>query len=392
MIAGALAVDAIFGVGNGRVGAGTPIPDVSVATFAALPATRPDGYLVAVTGETGLSNVIVRWSTGGSTWAFQTVTVTGADVAAVNALLASIRAVSGVTPATSALATIGSDTWLLVYDSTDARWYGVVEDGSELAPYTATGTNEDAYDALGTPYTDAYAILGRGTGSPFSRRGRVIQLTSSGLTVPVWLTPTVHARGAPTQARGMVRMAPSSASTNAVPHANFAESGSVTASSYNTTTSRVNCRDSLLIAGTRASYRYLAFFASRLSLTGIADPTNENYRQLEVRSSAGSGQRLGLRAGYSAALPNTTSWGVYNSAAAFASTGIAWASETRMEVLLDTTTDDCTIWTTGDAAVYTATSIATTASTDFASTVSGISGGARTNTMAFTVALWLAWT
>jgi len=53
-----------FGAGGGGA-----IPDVTVATFSDLPTTRPDGYLVEVTAETGLSaDTIVQWDNGAGVW------------------------------------------------------------------------------------------------------------------------------------------------------------------------------------------------------------------------------------------------------------------------------------------------------------------------------------
>jgi hypothetical protein len=53
---------------NGQSGS-TSIPDVTVATFADLPTTRPDGYLVEVTAESGLSaDTVVQWDDGAGVW------------------------------------------------------------------------------------------------------------------------------------------------------------------------------------------------------------------------------------------------------------------------------------------------------------------------------------
>jgi hypothetical protein len=54
-----------FGAGGG----GGAIPDVTVATFAGLPTTRPDGYFVEVTAESGLSaDTVVQWDDGAGVW------------------------------------------------------------------------------------------------------------------------------------------------------------------------------------------------------------------------------------------------------------------------------------------------------------------------------------
>jgi hypothetical protein len=54
-----------FGAGGG----GGAIPDVTVATFADLPTTRPDGYLVEVTAESGLSaDTVVQWDDSAGVW------------------------------------------------------------------------------------------------------------------------------------------------------------------------------------------------------------------------------------------------------------------------------------------------------------------------------------
>jgi hypothetical protein len=50
-----------FYPGAGPAGGGGAAPDVTVATFADLPTTRPDGYLVAVTGEADITDAIVIW-------------------------------------------------------------------------------------------------------------------------------------------------------------------------------------------------------------------------------------------------------------------------------------------------------------------------------------------
>jgi hypothetical protein len=53
-----------FGAGGGGAA-----PDVTVATFADLPTTRPDGYLVEVTAESGLSaDTVVQWDEAGGVW------------------------------------------------------------------------------------------------------------------------------------------------------------------------------------------------------------------------------------------------------------------------------------------------------------------------------------
>jgi hypothetical protein len=59
-----------FGAGGG----GGAAPDVTVATFADLPTTRPDGYLVAVTAQSGLTEVIVRWDDSGGVWLLEQAT------------------------------------------------------------------------------------------------------------------------------------------------------------------------------------------------------------------------------------------------------------------------------------------------------------------------------
>lgn len=64
--------DPRFYPGLGPIG-GAAIPDVTVATFADLPTKRPDGFLVAVTAQSGLTEVIVRWNAGGSVWELLTV-------------------------------------------------------------------------------------------------------------------------------------------------------------------------------------------------------------------------------------------------------------------------------------------------------------------------------
>jgi hypothetical protein len=59
-----------FGGGGG----GGAIPDVTVATFSDLPTTRPDGYLVAVTAQSGLTEVVVRWDDSGGVWLLEQAT------------------------------------------------------------------------------------------------------------------------------------------------------------------------------------------------------------------------------------------------------------------------------------------------------------------------------
>jgi hypothetical protein len=50
-------------------GPGGSVPPVSAATFSALPSIRPDGYLVTVTAESGLSaDTIVQWDESGGVW------------------------------------------------------------------------------------------------------------------------------------------------------------------------------------------------------------------------------------------------------------------------------------------------------------------------------------
>jgi hypothetical protein len=63
-----------FYPGAGPAGGGGAAPDVTVATFADLPTTRPDGYLVAVTAQSGLTEVIVRWDDGGGVWLLEQAT------------------------------------------------------------------------------------------------------------------------------------------------------------------------------------------------------------------------------------------------------------------------------------------------------------------------------
>jgi len=63
-----------FYPGAGPAGGGGAAPDVTVATFADLPTTRPDGYLVAVTAESGLTEVIVRWDDSGGVWLLEQAT------------------------------------------------------------------------------------------------------------------------------------------------------------------------------------------------------------------------------------------------------------------------------------------------------------------------------
>ena len=58
-----------FYPGAGPAGGGGAAPDVTVATFADLPTTRPDGYLVTVTAESGLSaDTVVQWDDGAGVW------------------------------------------------------------------------------------------------------------------------------------------------------------------------------------------------------------------------------------------------------------------------------------------------------------------------------------
>jgi hypothetical protein len=63
-----------FYPGAGPAGGGGAAPDVTVATFADLPTTRPDGYLVAVTAQSGLTEVIVRWDNSGGVWLLEQAT------------------------------------------------------------------------------------------------------------------------------------------------------------------------------------------------------------------------------------------------------------------------------------------------------------------------------
>jgi hypothetical protein len=60
-------------------GGGAAIPDVTVATSQSLPTTRPDGHLVTVTAESGLSaDTVVQWDDGAGVWLMLWTTTTSA--------------------------------------------------------------------------------------------------------------------------------------------------------------------------------------------------------------------------------------------------------------------------------------------------------------------------
>lgn len=276
--------------------------------------------------------------------------VTGADVAAVLAALVPYQ-----TSGAYAVATIGSDTWLLVYDSTDARWYGVVEDGSELAPFTTTtASGSGALASLPAPTTDAYGVIARGTGSEVVVRGLAVTSSGDGYVSRLWVPSVVHAFGAPSTADVVARY-PDPADWTYT----FA-SGSLAANSGKVTlTNGASGIDVVQTVASRPTASKLGLFFVGSTFAGVTATSTQLL--IRVNTSSGSGQYLMVECG-GAGSPGgqTTKLNVYNSSGTRIDSGLLLTSLTYWVAILDIATDVLTIYSDG-ASVYSATCVITSA-------------------------------
>lgn len=203
-------------------GGGGAIPDVTVATFADLPTTRPDGYLVAVTAQSGLTEVIVRWDDGGGVWLLEQATCSYTDMITAQLAGGEWYDTGGITVNSAAGATVYESTYDRSMrwrdDATPAKsafwpsdvyeWIDVVGDpvvGDDATPTGWTDVGTVPPTTNGTDIVFA-ASLG-GAGSATSR----IRLNSAGMTnagksymVGIFSVPTLTATGANSIVRAML--------------------------------------------------------------------------------------------------------------------------------------------------------------------------------------------
>lgn len=336
---------------------------------------------------------------GGSSAADGSITApyqaTGADASAVLSALAALSAANG---AYAAATITGSAPRLMQYVSADSAWYATDGgDGSQLAPFWTASTGEDGIDALPAAAADAYGVIGKGSGSPQSLRrltlvadgwASAVSSTVGQLQGPLleWVTPTIHAFGTPSTVYGVER-------TTSPFTATVGSGGAV---DYGVTVAgRVSVKSGSAAASTLAapvaattSSRMLCIL-SRVTATGISTASGSN-SVVRMITSSDSGQYLGIAAGGTAA-SNATEWHAPNASAALVTTGIAIATEKRLDVLLTISTNTLSIYVNGSAtAAYSAASVATTGTTTAGTIIANPQGGASV-TMRLKRAIFCEW-
>jgi hypothetical protein len=160
-------------------GGGGAAPDVTVATFADLPTTRPDGYLVAVTAQSGLTEVIVRWDDSGGVWLLVSTACAYSVRAAVQwgATPGEWYDTGGVTVETADGATIYDTTYKVVrrWASASSAWVAAEVYAGTIAGL-GTIKGDDATPA-GWTVTET---PGTGTATVTTSSGKLVLATTSG--------------------------------------------------------------------------------------------------------------------------------------------------------------------------------------------------------------------
>jgi hypothetical protein len=306
---------------------------------------------------------------------------TGADYAAVQTALGALSASDG----DFAIAFItGGAEYLLQYVSADTAWYAPDGgDGSQLSPYwTATASGSGALALLRSPYTDAYGVIAKGSGSPVAVRALEVIDSGSGYVVPYWVPVAVHALGAPDTGD----------TVNGYPDPNdwsIAIGGSVAISAGLLTMTSDPINVSLVqTTASRGTATHLGLFFTGFAVAGVTTTFTQSL--VRVNSSSDSGQLLIVEwGGVASPGGQTTKLNVYNNTGTKVDSGVTLASLTYWGAVLDVASNTLTIYSDG-VSVYSASSVFTNADTYRAKfqTESGVSG----STITFATHAAVTWT
>ncbi len=290
--------------------------------------------------------------------------VSGATVAAVLASLAAVSAVNGA----YATATVDGQTpVLMTYDETDDAWYETGGGhGTELAPYWTASTGDDGVDALPEATSSAYAVVGKGTGSPATVRGLVVVATdwatasssNSGQlqrAVAVWVSPTLFALGTPSTAYLLDRtVSPWTASVGSGGAINYnsAVAGRIAVKSGTAAASSLS-------VGSRSTSSRLAILMGRAKAAGVSTASG-SASFVRTMSTSDTNQFCGLAVGGTTAA-NATEWHTWGSGGSLVTTGVGSADERRLEVILTVASNALELRVNcAESATFSTTSVATT--------------------------------
>jgi hypothetical protein len=281
---------------------------------------------------------------------------TGSDVAAVQSALAALSPSDGDL---AWAAVTGGWSGTLQYDDTDGAWYAPGGgDGSELAPYwTATAPGSGALASLPPAEADAWAVIGKGGGTPLSQRGLNITSSIDGYAQAVWVPAAVYALGAP-DAADVSRSLPTATEWT------LATTG--TAGAYTATGGRVVLTSGSTAAAaiereTKGAATILGVIWEDAVWASVTTSSNQGFAASRTSSDSGQGLFIGW-GGSTSPGGQTTKLNTYNGAGAVVDTGVTFASATWAVAILDVSTNAIAIYADG-AAAYTGTSIITSGST-----------------------------